>query len=438
MAPAREEGAMNDTRIAVIGAGISGLTAAHLLNRHASVRLFEAEPRLGGHTRTVAVDRPGGSVAVDTGFIVYNETTYPLFTALLGELGVATQPSDMSFSCSCAGCGLEFSSRGVRGVFASGSNLVRRGHWSMIRDVFRFYDDARRTIGDGTARALTLKEYLDDRGFGEGFRNHFLIPVTAAVWSTDMRSVLAFPADYLLRFLDNHGLIGYPSSVRWRTVTGGSAAYVERIAAGLATGTVRAGSPVVDVQRGPLGIVVATSDGAHERFDAVVIATHADDALRLLRDADHREATALAGFEYSANAVVLHTDERFLPRRQRARASWNVQADDCRRPADRLTMTYHLNRLQRLPGPEQYLVSVNPATPIRPERQISATTMRHPMYTFRTLRAQDALRDIQGHRGTFYAGAHLGYGFHEDGCRSGSLAAANVLASLAAAAEVAA
>ena len=250
---------MHDTTIAVIGAGISGLAAAHRLNPHHRVRLFEAEPRLGGHTRTIPVERPDGPLQVDTGFIVYNETTYPLFTGLLRELGVATQPSDMSFSCACRRCGIEFSSRGARGIFAQGSNVVRRSHWSMVRDVFRFYADARRTMDEGSARSMTLGEYLDDRGFGEAFRNHFIIPVTSAVWSTGMRSALAFPADYLLHFLDNHGLIGYPTTVRWRTVRGGSAEYVGQIVARLAPGTVRAGSPVVAVRRGPRGVIVETA-----------------------------------------------------------------------------------------------------------------------------------------------------------------------------------
>jgi predicted NAD/FAD-binding protein len=384
-------------RIAIVGSGISGLGAAYALSRTHDVQVFERERRAGGHANTVVHD----GLALDTGFLVHNVRNYPLLTRLFGELDVATHESDMSFSVSCRGCGLEYAGRRP---FAQPANAARPRFLSLLWEVGRWLRTAQ-----PEDESQSLGEYLDAHRYSQHFRRHFLVPLTSALWSTAPGRALEFPAAYAIRFFANHGMLGF-GRFRWRTVTGGSRRYVDAIAVRLGE-RFRLGEAVRSIRRSPDFVELRAGD-CSERFDRVVLATHADQALALLEDATPVERRVLGAFAYTTNQAVLHTDSSFLPRTARARSSWNYRLGDEGRP----TVTYHLNRLQAFAAERDYCVTLN--EDVAPEHVLERFTYEHPLYTVDTVRAQAELPRLAGGR-THYAGAYFGNGFHEDGLASG-------------------
>ncbi|GAA3386110.1 NAD(P)/FAD-dependent oxidoreductase [Streptomyces racemochromogenes] len=415
---------MDRKSIAVVGSGVAGLTAAHILSRTHDVVLYEADGRLGGHAHTHEVPAAGGgTVAVDTGFIVHNERTYPHLLRLLRELGVATQDSEMSMSVRCDGCRLEYA--GARGPYGllGGGNLLRGRHLRMLADVPRFHRAARRLLADGDT-ASTLGDFLGENRFPPYFVSHFAIPLVAAVWSCAPATTLRYPAAYLFRFLDHHGLLSVTGSPRWKTITGGSKAYVERAAKGPAR--VLTSTPVRKVVRGAGRVRLVTDDGETAEHAAVVIAVHPDQALGLLADPTEQERRVLGAFTYSRNPTVLHRDTSLLPRGAHARASWNYWLPSCSARPGTVQVSYDMNRLHRLPaGHGPHIVTLNPGDRIDESTVLARMTYEHPVYTAESVAAQSLLPTLNDGV-TAYAGAYHGWGFHEDGCRSGARAAASL------------
>ncbi|WP_331745390.1 FAD-dependent oxidoreductase [Kitasatospora sp. NBC_01300] len=416
-------------RVAVVGAGVAGLTAAYELSRAGlAVELFEADGRLGGHAHTQdATARDGRALALDTGFLVHNERTYPHLVRLFAELGVRTQDSEMSMSVRCDGCGLEYAgAKGAVGLLARPGALVRGRYLRMLAEVPRFHRLARRLLADPAAGDPSLREFLAAEGFSPYFVSHFMTPVVSAVWSCAPDLAGDYPARYLFAFLDNHGMLSVTGSPLWRTVVGGSRTYVEKIAERLTT--VHRSAPVRAVHRHLDGVTVVTADGHRTGADAVVVATHADQAVHLLADPTDAELEVLGAFTYSHNPTVLHRDATVLPSARSARGSWNYRMPHCTASSDRVRISYHLNRLLRLDTAEDYLVTLNEdrQQPIPDDMVVSRTLYEHPVYTARTVAAQRRLPELATGR-TAFAGAYHGWGFHEDGCRSGVEAARSLL-----------
>jgi predicted NAD/FAD-binding protein len=408
-------------RVAVIGAGVSGLTASYLLQRRYDVSLYEAEPRLGGHAHTHDVlTASGGTMAVDSGFIVHNQRTYPLLTRLFGELGVASQPTEMSLSVRCEGCGLEYAgARGLTGLFAQPRSAINPALLRMLIEVRRFHRRARSVLTQASDE-LTLRDFLLAGGFSDYFVAHFMVPMVSSVWSASPGTALSYPARYLFAFLDNHGMLSVTGSPEWRTVTGGSRTYVERAVKHLSA--VATATPVRVVVRHADGVEVRDDADQATVFDRVVVATHADTALRLLGDPSPRERATLGAFGYSRNETWLHTDDHLLPAALGARASWNYLLPSCYAGPDRVLVSYDLNRLQALATRTPHLVTLNATDRINPDRVLARMTYEHPIYTTRSVAAQPHLPELND--GTIaFAGAYHGWGFHEDGCRAGVAAA---------------
>lgn len=407
---------MERQRIAVIGAGISGLAVAWLLQQRHEVRLFEKETVLGGHAHTVAVTDPQGPIQIDTGFVVYNERNYPLLTRLFAALDVATQPTDMSFAYSLQPRGIEYAGTDLDTFFAQRRNLLRPRFLRMTADILRFNRLGKRLLSDDQVGNIPLGEFLQRHRFGRGFTEDYLLPMAAAIWSCPAATMRLFPVRGFLEFFRNHGLLDIEGRPQWRTVVGGSRSYVERLAAQLAPGTIRhAGAEQVSRVGAQWRIATATDS---ESFDAVVFACHADDALRLLANPTLTQAAVLGACRFQPNRAVLHTDTRLMPVQRKVWSSWNYLTRQQGIDEQNVSVSYYMNNLHRLDRRAHYIISLNPWLEPHPTTVLGEYQWRHPVMDGSAIEAQARLPDIQGQNGIHIAGAWTGFGFHEDGIRS--------------------
>jgi predicted NAD/FAD-binding protein len=397
-------------KVAVIGSGIAGSLVALRLYRECEVTVYEADDHIGGHVHTHAVTVAGTTHQVDTGFIVYNDKTYPRFSALLRELRVATQPSEMSFSVRDERSGLEYNGTSWNGLFAQRRNLLRSSFWGMLADIARFNRESLRLLDQEQEAELPLGEYLQREGYGRAFVEHYIVPMGAAIWSTDRLSLQQFPARFFVRFLHNHGMLSVNGRPQWRVIQGGSARYVEALVMPFRS-RLHLRRPVEYVRRLPSEVVVKPRGLPAAHFDAVFLACHSDQALQLLADADPLERQVLGAIPYQKNEAVLHTDARLLPQTPRARAAWNYHVLG---GAERVAMTYNMNVLQSLRCPLPLLVTLNRTAAIDPGAVIKRLEYAHPLFTPASTHAQRRQRDLNGARRSYFCGAYWRFGFHED------------------------
>ncbi len=421
-------------RIAVIGTGVSGLSAAWLLSRAHDVTVYEKEDRPGGHSNTLVAPCPEGDVAVDTGFIVYNELNYPNLTALFEALGVETEPSEMSFAASIAddaGNRFEYSGSGFNGLFGDRRNLFRPRMWRMLAEITRLYRFAPGLLDQSGLDRKPLGEFLREQGYSAALREDHLLPMCAAIWSLPLARVEEFPALAFLRFFDNHGLMRLTGRPLWRTVAGGSREYVKRLIEPIA-GKLRLGTGIASILRDETGVTVADMRGKKARYDHVVIATHSDEALAMLGDADERERRLLGGIPYQRNIAWLHSDVSFMPKTRRVWSSWNYMggSEGGDENAAPVCVTYWMNRLQNLPTSRELFVTLNPSHEPDPAGVVVRIAYDHPVFDAGALAAQRDLWQLQGTRRTWFCGAYFGSGFHEDGLQAG-LAVAEELGGVA-------
>ncbi|SDT27806.1 NAD(P)/FAD-dependent oxidoreductase [Pseudomonas prosekii] len=398
--------------IAIIGSGISGLTSAYLLNRRHDITVFEASDWVGGHTHTVDVTVDGQTHAVDTGFIVFNDWTYPNFIRLLGQLGVRFKPTEMSFSVNDPDSGLEYNGNNLNSLFAQRSNLLSPGFWKMLRDILRFNKEALRDLEQQRiATDTTLNDYLQANGYSERFILHYIVPMGAAIWSMSMADMLGFPLQLFVRFFKNHGLLSVNDRPQWCVIEGGSSAYIAPLTASFKE-RIRLNCPVTRVERDLDGVVIHSAAGS-ERFDKVIFACHSDQALKLLAEPSSAEQSILGALPYADNEVVLHTDIGLLPKRKLAWASWNYRLNGAGNT--HAAVTYDMNILQGLQSDTTFCVSLNQSAGIDPSKVLAKFTYAHPQYSLKAVAAQQRWEELDGAQHTYYCGAYWANGFHEDG-----------------------